>query len=357
MMNNNITYINEWKETSLLLNSDIGQAVRILNEIGLKLVLVIDEKDSLIGTISDGDIRRGMMRGLTFSSAIESIVNREPLVVPPDLDKNIVIQLMIVNRIQQVPIVDEKGRVVGLHIWEYINSTPERRNMMIIMAGGIGSRLLPYTKDLPKPMLLIGGKPILEHIILNAKAEGFFKFVITIHYLGHIIEQYFGNGEKLGVKIDYIREEYPHGTAGAIKYINPKPSNAFVVTNGDVLTNINYGRLLDFHVNSNAEATMAIRSYEWKNPFGVVETDGLRITNYQEKPTSLCYINAGVYVLQPSVIELVNKFEHIDMPNIFKQFLINNEKVIAFPIHENWEDIGRPIDLEKANFDFNNRSN
>jgi NDP-sugar pyrophosphorylase family protein len=129
------------------------------------------------------------------------------------------------------------------------------------------------------------------------------------------------------------------------------------VTNGDVLTNINYGGLLDFHVNSNAEATMAIRSYEWQNPFGVVETDGLRITNYEEKPTSLCYINAGVYVLQPSAIKLINEFKNIDMPSLFQQLLIENKKVIAFPIHENWEDIGRPRDLEKANFDFNNRSN
>lgn len=356
MMNNEIILSSNWRETSLVLSSNIGQAVKILNEVGLKLVIVIDEKDTLLGTISDGDIRRGLINGSTFSSSIDTVMNREPLVVPVDLDKKIVMQLMLLNKIQQIPIVDEKSRVIGLHVWDQISSTPKRDNIMIIMAGGIGSRLLPYTKEVPKPMLLIGGKPILEHIILSAKAEGFLKFVITIHHLGQIIEDYFGNGNKLGVSIDYIREKNPLGTAGSIQYIVPTPVCPFIVTNGDVLTNVNYGGLLDFHVNSNAEATMAIRSYEWQNPFGVVDTDGLNITQYEEKPKTFTKINAGVYVLQPSVIQFLNKDKQTDMPDLFHHLLNKNKKVVAFPIHENWEDIGRPSDLEKANFNFGTRN-
>ena len=216
------------------------------------------------------------------------------------------------------------------------------------MAGGKGSRLHPQTENCPKPLLPIAGKPILEHIIERAKIEGFSHFILAIYHLGHMIEEYFGNGDALGVRIEYLREESPLGTAGALSLLNPLPESAFVVTNGDVITDIRYGELLDFHNQHGATATMAVRVHEWQNPFGVVETQGLEIVGYEEKPVSRSHINAGVYVIEPSVIGLLTKFISCDMPTLFERIRANEKKVVAYPIHENWLDIGRPDEFLKA---------
>lgn len=337
-----------WAQTILPTGSSIKQAVQVLNETSLKIVLVVDANDVLVGTISDGDIRRGLLKGVMLTNTVESIVHRDALVVPPDVSRDVVLQLMTANKIQQIPIVDESMHVMGLHLWDQVSTPPARTNTMVIMAGGKGTRLHPQTENCPKPLLPIAGKPILEHIICRAKAEGFSHFILAIHYLGHMIEEYFGNGDAFGVSIGYLREESPLGTAGALRLLDPLPNSAFVVTNGDVLTDIHYGELLDFHLQHNATATMAVRVHEWQNPFGVVNTQGVDIIGYEEKPLLHTQINAGVYILEPSTISLIHETFPCDMPTLFDRIREEDLRTVAYPIHEGWLDVGRPDDLKAA---------
>ena len=340
-----------WSQAVLPVDSNIKKAIQVLNEVSLKIVLVTDTKGALIGTISDGDIRRGLLKGLNLSSSIERIIHFDALVVPPELSRESVVRLMRANKIQQIPIVDEKMHVVGLHLWDEVDVPSGRSNIMVIIAGGRGTRLHPHTESCPKPLLPVAGKPILEHIIERAKTEGFSNFVLAIHHLGHMIEEYFGNGENLGVKIEYLREKSPLGTAGALSLLEPLPESAFVVTNGDVITDTRYGELLDFHERHNAMATMAVRLHEWQNSFGVVQTKGIDITGYEEKPISRSYINAGVYVLDPSALRLLTISVPYDMPELFENIQEKEGRVIAYPIHEQWVDVGRPEDLSRANIE------
>jgi len=208
------------------------------------------------------------------------------------------------------------------------------------MAGGKGTRLLPKTEKTPKPMLRLGGKPILEHIIERAKSEGFSRFILAIHHLGEVIEEYFGDGKSLGVKISYVKEKTPLGTAGALSLIEPKPSEPIIVTNGDVLTDFRYGDLLDFHVQNNANATMAVQVNETKIPYGVVQTKGVLITGFEEKPTQAFLINAGVYVIEPACLVFLKKGRETNMPDLFETLIGHNLSTLAYLIHESWIDIG-----------------
>jgi len=338
-----------WRQAILPANATIGQAIRNLNKIAIKIVLVADETGVLEGTISDGDIRRGLLKGLDLNSPVAGIIRRDPLVVPPELGRELVMQLMVANKIQQIPVIDEQHHVVGLHLWEEITTPPARPNLMVIMAGGMGTRLRPHTENCPKPLLPVAGKPILEHIIDHAKREGFTHFVLAIHYLGHLIEAHLGNGERLGVQIEYLREETPLGTAGALGLLNPLPEASFVVTNGDVITDIRYGELLDFHTRYAASATMAVRIHEWQHPFGVVQTQGADIIGFEEKPIARSHINAGVYALDPVALSVLTADTHCDMPTLFERLQGKAKRTVAYPMHEPWLDVGRPDDLLAAN--------
>ena len=337
-----------WRQAILQPDVTIGHAVRNLNEFGIKIVLVTNEAGVLQGTISDGDVRRGLLRGLDLNSPIASIVRYDAFVVRPEMPREMVMQLMQANKIHQIPVVDEQHKVVGLHLWNEINSLPTRANSMVIMAGGLGSRMRPHTESCPKPLLNVAGKPILEHIIDRAKLEGFQHFVIAINYLGHMIETHFDDGKRLGVRIDYLREESPLGTAGALSLFKPTANLPFVVTNGDVITDIRYGELLDFHVRHAAIATMAVRLHEWQHPYGVVQTQGVEIVGFEEKPISRSHINAGVYVLEPSALQLLCEDIHCDMPVLFERLKVSEQRTVAYPMHEPWLDVGRPEDLVTA---------
>ena len=339
---------NLWRQACISVNSSIELAVRNLNQYSLRIVLIVSENNEFIGTVSDGDVRRGLLKGLSLKSPIIEIVQRKALVVPPDMHRDTVTKLMAANKIHQVPVIDENNKVVGLHIWDEIFAPPSRSNFMVIMAGGLGSRLRPHTENCPKPLLPVAGKPILEHIIERAKLEGFNKFVLATHYLGNMIESYFGSGEKLGVEIHYLRETTPLGTAGALGLMENRPDSPFVVTNGDVITDIAYGELLDFHIRNLASATMAVRLHEWQQPFGVVQVNGLDIVGFEEKPIIQCHINAGVYVLNPEALDLIPKNIKCDMPTIFEYLQSKSKRVVAYPIHEPWLDVGRPSDLAEA---------
>jgi dTDP-glucose pyrophosphorylase len=337
-----------WRKAVLTPDATIQEAIRNLDLLGIKIVLVVNSRGELEGTITDGDIRRGLLRGLTLNSPITDVTHRDALVVPPQIGRDMVLHLMKANLIHQVPVVDENHRVVGLHLWDEITTPAARPNLILIMAGGLGSRLRPHTESCPKPLLPVAGKPILEHIIDRAKVEGFTHFVIAVHYLGHMIEQHFGDGRKLGVRIDYVREESPLGTAGALGLLTPRPPGPFVVTNGDVITDIRYGEMLDFHIRYAAAATMAVRVHEWQHPFGVVQTRGVEIVGLEEKPVARTHINAGVYALEPRSLDVLNAGERCDMPMLFERLLAKGERAVAYPMHEPWLDVGRPDDLDRA---------
>lgn len=337
-----------WRKATLPDTASIEQVIHNLNDVALKIVLVVNGAGMLEGTVSDGDIRRGLLKGLGLGSPIASIIHRNALVVPPDMDRTMVMQLMVANKIQQIPVVDADRHVVGLHLWDEITTPPTRPNLMIIMAGGMGTRLLPHTENCPKPMLRVAGKPMLEHIIDRAKQEGFSRFVLAIHYLGQMIEDHFGNGQRLGVQINYLREQSPLGTAGALALLYPRPEVPFVVTNGDVITDIHYGELLDFHIRHSATASMAVRVHEWQHPFGVVHTQGAEIVGFEEKPISRSHINAGVYALDPDALDVLSVDVRCDMPTLFERLQAKGKRTVAYPMHEPWLDVGRPDDLAAA---------
>lgn len=337
-----------WREALLPVRSNVRDAIECLNRSALQIVLLVDENERLLGTITDGDIRRALLRGVNLEAGLVTIAQRQPFVVPDHLMRDAVIRIMKLNRVQQVPIVNDAGCVVGLHLWNELSENATRDNVMVVMAGGIGSRLKPYTDACPKPLVPVNGKPMLEHIVNRAKDNGIRKFVFTIRYLGEMIVDYFGDGGDWGISIEYIREQEPLGTAGGLAYLAPVPEGPFIVTNGDVLTDIDYGQLLDFHVRHEAIATVAIREYEWQHPYGVIRTDGVHITEIEEKPVLRTYVNAGVYALDPSVLQTIKKGTSCDMPDLLTRLQTLNERLVAYPMHEPWLDVGRPTDLSEA---------
>ena len=338
----------KWRDCALIATATIQDVIDNLESSSTRIVLVINDKDQLMGTISDGDLRRGLLRGLQLKDSIESLIYPSPVIVSPSATPESVRGLMLEKKILQIPVVDEDKKVVGLYLWDDFSSPAKQHHQMIIMAGGKGTRLRPFTENTPKPLVQIAGKPMLEHIIRRAQAEGFSDFILAIHHLGHAIEEFFQDGSRFGVKIHYLRETHPLGTAGALSLLDPPPDNAFVVTNGDVITDIRYTDLLDFHHRHEAAATMAVRSHEWQHPYGVVHTEGLEIKGFEEKPINRSYINAGIYILSPKALEALEPGVHCDMPTLFERLRERSESTIAYPMHEPWLDVGRPSDLEKA---------
>ncbi|GAB2182038.1 nucleotidyltransferase family protein [Denitratisoma sp. agr-D3] len=340
--------VDRWRRALLDKNASLQQAIRGLEESATQIVLVVDDQGILLGTLTDGDIRRGLLRGVELDSPVEFIMHRDALVVPPQMSQEMALHLMQVNVIHALPIVDTSRRVVGLHLLKELLLPAHRANPVVIMAGGRGTRLRPHTENCPKPLIQVGGKPMLEHIIERANAEGFRNFILAIHYLGHMIEDYFGDGSRWDVRIDYLREDVPLGTAGALSLLEPAPQMPFLVTNGDVLTDIRYGELLDFHCRHSAAATMAVRQHEWQHPFGVVHIKGVDIIGFEEKPIARSHINAGVYVLEPVALRTLVRGEHCDMPTLFGRLQEQACRTIVYPMHEPWLDVGRPDDLERA---------
>ncbi len=337
-----------WRKALLKDDATIRQAIKCLDESGLQIALVVSNEGRLLGTVTDGDIRRALLKEMGLDDPVVDIAFVNPLVSPPEMGRDMVLQLMQANRIHQLPVVDAERRVVGLHLWDEILAPSARENLMVIMAGGKGTRLRPHTENCPKPMLEVGGKPMLAHIIERAKSEGFVRFVLAIHYLGEMVEDYFGDGVRWGVKIEYLREETPLGTAGALSLMQHRPQHPFIVTNGDVLTDVRYGELLEFHARHHATATMAVRLHELQNPFGVVKTDGVEIVGFEEKPIYRNHINAGIYVLDPEALDVLESAAHCDMPTLFTRVQDRQGRTIVYPMHEPWLDVGRIDDLALA---------
>lgn len=343
------TMTDSWHKCLLPERATIKEAIECLNQSGLQIALVVDGEQRLVGTITDGDVRRGLLHGLGIEKPIAAILNREALVAPSGIHLETAMTLMKANRVSQLPRIDSERRVIGLYLWdEMLEATAELDNEFVIMAGGQGVRLRPYTENCPKPLLPVGDKPILQHIIERAASEGFRNFTILIHYLGQMIVDHFGDGSRFGVRIRYINEDTPLGTGGGLSLIEPAPTQAFVVSNGDVLTNVKYRDILRYHVEHGASATMTVRTHEIQNAFGVVHSDGVNITGFEEKPTMTCQVNAGIYALDPTVLSHLKPGSPCDMPPLFGRVIEARGRAIVYPMHEAWLDVGRTGDLEQA---------
>jgi dTDP-glucose pyrophosphorylase len=339
----------KWHSCLLDLNSTISQVVESLNKSGFQIVIIQDNNEKFIGTITDGDIRRAILNGSKIENSITSIVNRSALTVNQKVTREQVLLMMQEKRVHQIPIVDTSGNVQGLHLWDRLSQPNKVENQMVIMAGGKGSRLKPLTDKTPKPMIEVNNQPMLEHIILRAKLQGFNNFVITINYLAEQIKTYFEDGKKFGVNISYIQENQPLGTAGSLKNLEKASQFPFVVSNGDVLTEINFVDLLNFHNAYNYDLTIAVKTYEWTNPFGVIKTEGMKVIDYVEKPINSSIINAGIYCVTPKILEFMEENKYLDMSDFIQKCLDSGLSVGAFALYEKWQDIGRKEDLHKAN--------
>jgi len=346
----------QWRHAVLHDNASLEEVIENLNSSGLRVVLCVDKDGRFLGTATDGDVRRGLLRGLSMQAKIIEIIQLDPLIVRENTDRKTVLSLMISKKILQIPIINAEGHVVGLHLWDDLGLVPEHDHAMVIMAGGKGVRLKPFTENCPKPMLHVGGKPMLQHIIERAQTQGFKKFVISVNYLGQMIQDYFKNGSDFGVDIIYTQEDQPLGTAGALSLIEKHINSDFIVTNGDVLADIDYFDLIKFRQKHDASGAMAVRLFEWTNPYGVVRLDGVNITGFTEKPVFRSHINAGIYAFSPPALAHISRQEHCDMPTLFERIREAGLRTVAYPLHEPWLDVGRPDDLERANATFTDKS-
>jgi dTDP-glucose pyrophosphorylase len=339
----------DWTSAVVDASLDLHGAIVALDRVGLQILLMTDSEGHLLGTITDGDIRRALLRGSPLTTAARDVMHLTPMVVGPDLGRTAVLTLMQVNKIRQLPIISPEGRVVGLHLWDQVLAVPAHDNTVVLMAGGFGKRMMPYTETRPKPMLEVAGKPLLQHALERARADGFTRFLITLHYLPQVIQAHFGDGSAFDVDIDYVHEDTPLGTAGALSLIKDRPSVPMIVANGDILTDVRFSDMLEFHRQHGATATMAVREHEYHNPFGVVQTDGVNITAFEEKPVWRTKINAGLYVLNPEALDLLTPNSHCNMPTLFERIQAKASRTIVYPMHETWMDVGNPQDLLNAN--------
>lgn len=339
-----------WKNILVSPLSNIREVLKVIDSEALQLALVVDLDNRLLGTVTDGDIRRALINDLPLSHPITEIMFTTPTVVDYSISKAEVLALMNAKQLHSIPILDN-GIVVGLETIHHVTQKNKYDNPVFLMAGGFGTRLKPLTDNCPKPLLKVGDKPILETVLLSFIKAGFHDFYISTHYLPEMVREYFGSGEKWGVSINYVHEEKPLGTGGALGLL-PKdlPELPVIMMNGDVLTKVDLEALLTFHNGNNANATMCVREYEYQVPFGVIESEGNFIKSMVEKPIQRFHVNAGIYVVSRKIIEQVNNNEVVDMPTLLERYLGDN--VLMFPFYEYWLDIGRMDDFKRAQIDF-----
>lgn len=342
----------DWKATRVAHDGTLRQAIQAIDSGSLQIALVVSDDGRLLGTVTDGDIRRAILRGIGFDSPVTEVMNTTPTVARFDDDASQLLADMREKQIHRIPLVDGNGVVVGMELLERLINPAEQDNWVVLMAGGLGSRLRPLTDGIPKPMLSVGNRPLLETILEGFAKQGFRRIFISVNYRAESITSYFGDGEKWGVRIEYLEEKDKLGTAGALSLLPEKPRSPFFVMNGDVLTKVNHRQLLDFHQEHKATGTMCVREYDFQVPYGVVRTDQQRITNIDEKPIHRFFVNAGIYVLEPPILDFVPGGKFFDMPTLFQAMIKNNLEVAAFPIREYWLDIGHIADYDRANGEF-----
>jgi dTDP-glucose pyrophosphorylase len=342
------------QETLVSRSASIKQVIETIERAQAKVALVLDDAQRLIGTVTDGDVRRGLLRGLELGAPATEIMNKHPRVARINDDPAQILDMMRRNICRQVPIIDGEGRVVALKTLEDVLAVPTRPNWVLLMAGGRGRRLRPLTDECPKPMLLIGGRPILQTILESMARDGFERFFISVNYKREIVQEHFGDGSRWNVQIEYVEEEEdrPLGTAGPLGLLPPPPQHPMIVMNGDILTKVAFGALLDFHIEHGSAGTMCVRDYMHEVPYGVIAADDHRLAEIVEKPVQRFLVNAGIYVLEPQAIDMVPRGIAYDMTTLFEEITRKGLSASVFPVREYWMDIGRIDDFNKANDDY-----
>ncbi|MEL6714571.1 MAG: nucleotidyltransferase family protein, partial [Planctomycetota bacterium] len=318
---------------------------------GSQIALVVDDERLLLGTLSDGDVRRALLRGVALEDRVEVAMHRSPTVARAGNGRAEILRAMQERGLHQIPTLDDAGRVTGLSTVDDFLLPAERPEWVVVMAGGLGTRLRELTQKTPKPMLEVGGRPILETIVRNFHAQGFRRFFFAVNFKAEVVESHFGDGSALGVEIQYLREKERMGTAGALSLLPRAPEESLILTNADLLAKVDYVDLLDAHGASGADATMAVREFEMQIPFGVVEERDGAIARIDEKPVHRSIVNAGIYVLSPSALPLVPR-AYFDVTTLFEKVVERGLRAATHHVDGYWMDIGRLPDYERANSDF-----
>lgn len=343
-----------WKNNIVRPQTPLREAIERIDQSGQQIALVVDDSGRLAGVLSDGDVRRAVLRGLDLSSPTLQSMNPAPTTASVSASSAELLSLMRRKVLRHLPLLDEAGCVVGLSTLESLMGSMERPNSVVLMVGGMGTRLMPLTRDCPKPMLPVGGKPILESILESFHEQGFRRFYFSVNYLAQTFKDHFGDGSRWGVDIRYLHEDKRLGTAGALSLLPELPEEPLLVMNGDLLTRVRFDNLLDFHVEHRALATMAVREYDFQVPYGVVKLDGARILGIEEKPVQRFFVNAGIYVLSPQAVSMIPRDTFFDMPSLFEQLMQAGNATSAYPLREYWLDIGRIEEFERAQHEWAN---
>lgn len=336
----------------------IRDVIEVIDRSGrVSVALLVDDQDHLVATITDGDIRRALLAGLRLDAAVETMLplkatlpNPEPVTAPVGIDLASALVLMQARRVRQLPLVDPDSHVVDVILLSDLIAQPPEALRAVIMAGGFGTRLRPLTDDLPKPMLPIGGRPLIERIVGQLKESGIDHIVVTTHYKPQAIIDHFGDGSDFGVTMTYVQEDEPLGTGGALGLI-PRIVEPLLVINGDILTQVDFRTLLDFHREYGADLTVGVRRYTFNVPYGVVETAGARVMRINEKPEMSFFVNAGIYLLEPGVSEFVPAGVSLSMTDLIQTVIDAGRVVVSFPVLEYWMDVGRTEDYQQAQVD------
>lgn len=339
----------DFLDIRILQDMTILQAIEIIDASAQQIGLVMNKDNELLGTLTDGDIRRGLLKGISLEQSVSLVMNVSPTVVHLGESRDYTLALMKQTHLRQIPIVDQNNRVVGLETIDNLLVTNSQDNWIILMAGGLGTRLGDLTRQCPKPLIQVGGKPLLETIVGNFKEYGFHNIFLSVNYKAEMIESYFKNGSELGVNINYLHEQKRLGTAGALSLLKQKPDKPIIIMNGDLLTKINFQQLLDYHIQHKGMATMCVRAYSYQVPYGVVRIEGERLMAIDEKPVQDFFVNAGIYVLEPEALQWIPENSYYDMPSLFEELISKGMQTNVFPIREYWIDIGQRDDLDLAN--------
>lgn len=342
----------DWQKITVAPQATIMQAMQVIDQNSLRLVLVVNTDNTLLGTLTDGDIRRAILDHKALDTEVQAIMNAKPYTVHVGTPVTMIRSIMEKKDLLVMPVVKDQ-KVIDIIQFKEFFSRPKIDNSVLLMAGGFGKRLGSMTESCPKPMLKVGNKPIMETILISLIEAGFQHFYISLHYLPEQIKNYFGNGSRWGVDIEYIYEQRPLGTAGGLGLL-PKSKNELplLVMNCDLLTKLDFASLINYHSLSSADITMCVREFEYKIPYGVIETQGDKLIGVAEKPTKSHFVNAGIYVVGQSVLQSVNRDEYLDMPDLINRCVSGSSSVQVFPVHEYWLDIGQYDDFAQAQNDY-----
>lgn len=337
----------------ILVQSDTSvlEAMKRLDHGAAQIVLVVDGNGRLLGTVTDGDTRRALLRGISLDVPVSTIMNSAPYTVSANTSREQAIALMRERTIHQLPVVNSAGQIVELVTLDEALRDAQQEALVVLMAGGLGSRLRPLTEVTPKPLLQIGGRPLIEITITNLARQGFSRFLIAVNYKADMFRDFLADGKQLGVKVEYLEEHEKLGTAGALRLLPERPTSPILVMNGDILTNIDARQLLYFHSSNNAVATMCVREYQWQIPYGVVQVQDGLLASINEKPTRRELVSAGINVLSPQALELIPTSGPFDMPALMEATAAAGFPPAIYPLREYWLDIGHLDDLKRAQDD------